>query len=391
MRPSIASSRPAGPQGRRRPPKSPSRTGSGFELDERQPSLPQYDQLTSEQRQRQQSSLLAGSGTSLDEVSVDDLFANMQKSYTAAAQSQKRQAEQQSSNPWSGQPSRTQPEFYGHSQPPSLSASGEDPFPSPRAMSTAGGVPPPRAPTVPPPRAPSGNPFSRGPSQSTASSYPLGPPRPASDSIPEGPPSLVRRATSAVFPEHTPYFCILAFLGNAAVFVLEIKTNGWKFQPFSCPATCADGSPCFEDGRSCEANPLLGPTVAVLDQLGAKNDVAIFQRGEWWRIATCNWMHAGLLHLLFNMLAVWRIGSDLERAFGHWRVGLLWIFAGLFGTVVSIIFLPGLLSVGASASVFGLVGACCKPRGCCSNPGLAGGRGTRVSRSSSPCVGQGPT
>ena len=48
----------------------------------------------------------------------------------------------------------------------------------------------------------------------------------------------------------------------------------------------------------------------------------------------------------------------MERVFGFWRVGLLYILSGWFGTIVSIVFLPGVLSVGASASVFGLLGAC---------------------------------
>ena len=44
--------------------------------------------------------------------------------------------------------------------------------------------------------------------------------------------------------------------------------------------------------------------------------------------------------------------------FGTWRIAVLYLLSGLFGTIVSIVFLPGVLSVGASASVFGLVGAC---------------------------------
>ena len=52
------------------------------------------------------------------------------------------------------------------------------------------------------------------------------------------------------------------------------------------------------------------------------------------------------------------LGVDLERKFGHWRIGALYVVSGLFGAVVSVIFLPNVISVGASASVFGLVGAC---------------------------------
>merc|ERR1712048_990260 len=90
-----------------------------------------------------------------------------------------------------------------------------------------------------------------------------------------------------------PWFCAAAFAGCCLLFTWEIAENGWKFQPFSCPATCAYG-PCFEDGKVCEANPLLGPTNAVMNQLGAKNDDAIFADHEWWRVFTCNWLHAGL-------------------------------------------------------------------------------------------------
>jgi len=158
-------------------------------------------------------------------------------------------------------------------------------------------------------------------------------------------------------PVHRPYWCYITFLINVAVFVVEIYENGWGFQPMACPASCL-GAPCYEDGSPCEANMMIGPRVMVLDRLGAKNDPKIFGEQEWWRVITCNWLHAGILHLAFNMVAVLRLGVDLERAFGTMRIALLYVFAGLFGTVCSIVFLPGNLSVGASASVFGLVGAC---------------------------------
>ena len=75
-------------------------------------------------------------------------------------------------------------------------------------------------------------------------------------------------------------------------------------------------------------------------------------------MVSCNWLHAGVLHLLFNMMALGGLGAPLERKFGTWRLATLYVTSGLFGTVVSVIFLPNVISVGASASVFGLVGAC---------------------------------
>ena len=98
-----------------------------------------------------------------------------------------------------------------------------------------------------------------------------------------------------------PWFCGVAFVACCAVFIAEVAENGWAVQPLTCPAQC-DGGACFEDGRPCESNLMLGPTMRVMDRMGAKDDAAIFDEGEWWRIFTCNWLHAGLFHLLFNML-----------------------------------------------------------------------------------------
>ena len=92
-------------------------------------------------------------------------------------------------------------------------------------------------------------------------------------------------------PKCPPPFCTVAILGCCAGMVLEVWANGWAFQPLTCPATCADGQPCDEDGNACEGNLMLGPTMAVMDLLGAKNDAAIFDRGEWWRVFALSLIH----------------------------------------------------------------------------------------------------
>jgi len=184
----------------------------------------------------------------------------------------------------------------------------------------------------------------------------LPPPRPLPPPGPAPPPPSGQPAVPSAVRPNRPYFCYVAMLGCIVTFIFEVRANGWEFQPLTCSSTC-DGRPCNADGTSCESNLLLGPRISVLDELGAKNDAAIFDDGQWWRVFACNWMHAGFFHLLFNLLAVRQIGFDLERVFGWWRICLLYLLAGLFGTIVSIVFLPGTLSVGASASVFGLLGA----------------------------------
>ena len=138
--------------------------------------------------------------------------------------------------------------------------------------------------------------------------------------------------------------------------IVEIGING-GFQPFVCARTDAAGISTNEDGSDCEGNLMLGPRVAVLDAMGAKNDVAIFEKGEWWRMLTCGWLHSGLVHLALNVTSLLALGVPLERVFGFWRTSVLYMLSGVFGTILSTIFLPGVVSVGASASVFGIVGA----------------------------------
>ena len=156
--------------------------------------------------------------------------------------------------------------------------------------------------------------------------------------------------------QERPYFCYFVMTVCCALFIVEIGRNGWQIQPLSCPRSC-NGAPCFTDGSPCESNMMVGPTAYVMQAMGAKDDIAIFDRGEWWRILACNWLHVGLIHLLFNMLAILALGFPLERMFGWWRIGLLYVLSGIFGTMVSVVLLPGVISLGASASVFGLLGA----------------------------------
>merc|ERR1711968_262027 len=68
-------------------------------------------------------------------------------------------------------------------------------------------------------------------------------------------------------------------------------------------------------------------------------------------------LHVGLIHLAFNMLSFYRVGGDLETAFGFWRLAAIFIISGVLSSVASAVFLPNVLSVGASGSIFGLLGA----------------------------------
>lgn len=79
--------------------------------------------------------------------------------------------------------------------------------------------------------------------------------------------------------------------------------------------------------------------------------------GEWWRLLTSMFLHFGLLHLALNMWALWSIGQLTERLLGAGPFLVLYLFAGLCGSLASSYTHPLLNSAGASGAIFGVLGA----------------------------------
>jgi membrane associated rhomboid family serine protease len=79
--------------------------------------------------------------------------------------------------------------------------------------------------------------------------------------------------------------------------------------------------------------------------------------GEWWRLLTSAFLHAGPIHLLMNMLALWWIGQALEEYLGSARYLLLYLVSGLAGSAGALVLSPDAITVGASGCIFGLFGA----------------------------------
>lgn len=79
--------------------------------------------------------------------------------------------------------------------------------------------------------------------------------------------------------------------------------------------------------------------------------------GEWWRIFTPILLHATILHIAFNMWALWVLGPQIERGVGTWPfVSLFVASAGVGGAFVFYLGDPLVVAVGASGAIFGLFG-----------------------------------
>ncbi len=82
----------------------------------------------------------------------------------------------------------------------------------------------------------------------------------------------------------------------------------------------------------------------------------LIRAGQIWRLFTPMLLHAGIVHIGFNMYALFVFGPGLERHFGRWRFLLLYILSGFAGNVASFLFTDA-NSLGASTAIFGLLGA----------------------------------
>lgn len=79
--------------------------------------------------------------------------------------------------------------------------------------------------------------------------------------------------------------------------------------------------------------------------------------GDWWRLITAAFLHAGLIHIAFNMLALWWLGAPVEMVLGRARFIGLYFVSGLAGSAGALVANPNAITVGASGAIFGLLGA----------------------------------
>jgi len=144
-----------------------------------------------------------------------------------------------------------------------------------------------------------------------------------------GRPTGLARLKPRASPRGTAYVTVTLIAINVVVFGLQVATD---------PGGVGTGL----GGSVSSGGWLFGPEVAA---------------GDWWRIVTSGFLHAGVVHLGFNMVALWILGSRFEPYIGPLRFGLIYIASVVWGSAGALLLSPNAQTVGASGGVFGLMAA----------------------------------
>ncbi len=111
---------------------------------------------------------------------------------------------------------------------------------------------------------------------------------------------------------------------------------------------------------------LLGPNRFATTALGNAGAVPVFVEGRWWTLLSAGWLHAGALHILFNLMWVRQLGPAVEDMYGGARMIIIYTLSSMSGFLLSSFlgaylsipfFSGGSFTLGASAPIFGLLGA----------------------------------
>lgn len=155
--------------------------------------------------------------------------------------------------------------------------------------------------------------------------------QPAPDQEPQPLAQIEPVHTAVRLPQRAPVVAYVLLAVTIGVFLLQMATADPRLVVGN--VACGDMAACF----------------------GMKVNELILA-GQWWRFITPVFLHASLLHIGFNMYALYILGPELERHFGHIPFLVLYLLGGFSGVVLSFL-LTASPSLGASTAIFGLLGA----------------------------------
>lgn len=84
----------------------------------------------------------------------------------------------------------------------------------------------------------------------------------------------------------------------------------------------------------------------------------LVMQGEWWRLMSCMFLHANLMHIGANMYSLWALGRMLEALVGWKSTFLVYMITGVLASLTSLLYhTDAVVGIGASGAIFGLFGA----------------------------------
>ncbi|OAY56557.1 RHOMBOID-like protein 2 [Manihot esculenta] len=155
----------------------------------------------------------------------------------------------------------------------------------------------------------------------------------------------------------TSWLIPMFVVANIAVFIVAMYVNNCPKNNLGFEGSCVAKFLGRLSFQPLKENPLFGPSSSTLEKMGALEWNKVVHGHQGWRLITCMWLHAGVIHLLANMLSLIFIGIRLEQQFGFVRVGIVYLLSGFGGSILSSLFIQRNISVGASGALFGLLGA----------------------------------
>ena len=96
-----------------------------------------------------------------------------------------------------------------------------------------------------------------------------------------------------------------------------------------------------------------------LGSIGSMSNVKVFGDGEWWRLFFHMYLHAGVLHMFFNVFSLLFVGKVVEKKIGSLFYLLLYHVIAIVNAIIMCLIFPDSISVGASAGIFGMIGIVC--------------------------------
>jgi len=159
---------------------------------------------------------------------------------------------------------------------------------------------------------------------------------------------------------------MLRTFGNDLGFVALVVYGCSALYIISLIFTVANGGDIMGSGSLLG---MLAPAYQVELALGAAGAEPVFLYHRWWTVLSASWLHGNALHILFNVLWIRQLGPTVADIYGPGRMVIIYTVSGAVGFTISSfagyymhwfpipIFRGAMLTLGASAPIFGLLGA----------------------------------